>query len=215
MIFGKEQDSMGESRNYRIDALKGIAILAVVLYHFGGGYLPFGYLGVDIFFVISGYFMMKSIVKAMQNGSFGYWRFLIGRVTRLWPLVLIMAAISLGLGYFPMLPDDFENLAESVIASNIFANNILSCITTKNYWDVANVFKPLMHTWYVGVLMQAYVLLPAVYAAVFKLSKGKINAVKIAAWVITLLSLAAYILPVATSAEKFYYLPYRAFEITI
>lgn len=206
---------MGESRSYRIDALKGIAILAVVLYHFGGGYLPFGYLGVDIFFVISGYFMMKSIVKAMQNGSFGYWRFLIGRVTRLWPLVLIMAAISLGLGYFLMLPDDFENLAESVIASNVFANNILACITTKNYWDIANVFKPLMHTWYVGVLMQAYVILPAVYAAAFKLSKGKINAVKIAAWGITLLSLAAYILPVATSAQKFYYLPYRAFEITI
>ena len=56
---------MESGRSYRIDALKGIAIIAVVLYHFGGGYLTYGYLGVDIFFVVSGYFMMKSIAKAM------------------------------------------------------------------------------------------------------------------------------------------------------
>ena len=61
---------MESGRSYRIDALKGIAIIAVVLYHFGGGYLTYGYLGVDIFFVVSGYFMMKSIAKAMQENRF-------------------------------------------------------------------------------------------------------------------------------------------------
>lgn len=62
---------MGVGRSYRIDALKGIAIIAVVLYHFGGD-LIYGYLGVDIFFVVSGYFMMKSIAKAMQENKFIY-----------------------------------------------------------------------------------------------------------------------------------------------
>lgn len=170
---------METGRSYRIDALKSIAIIAVVLYHFGGGYLTYGYLGVDIFFVVSGYFMMKSIDKAMQNDTFRYWKFLVGRVARLWPLVLLTAAVALIIGYFVMLPDEFENLSESVIAANVFANNILACITTKNYWDIANVFKPLMHTWYVGVLMQAYVVLPALYAGVFRLAKRRINAVKI------------------------------------
>jgi acyltransferase 3 len=203
------------NRSYRIDALKGIAIIAVVLYHFGGGYLTYGYLGVDIFFVVSGYFMMKSITKAMEKNKFSYWRFIVSRVARLWPLILIMSTLALGLGLFTMLPDDLENLSESVIASNVFANNVLSCITTKNYWDIANVFKPLMHTWYVGVLMQAYVLLPLIYLIVFKFAKRNMNAVKISVVVITLISLIAYLLPVATTAEKFYYLPFRAFEITI
>lgn len=206
---------MESGRSYRIDALKGIAIIAVVLYHFGGGYLTYGYLGVDIFFVVSGYFMMKSIAKAMQENRFSYWRFIVSRVARLWPLILIMTALALGLGLFAMLPDDLENLSESVIASNVFANNVLSCITTRNYWDIANVFKPLMHTWYVGVLMQAYVLLPLIYLGVFKLAKGNMNAVKISVVAITLMSLIAYLLPVATTAEKFYYLPFRAFEITM
>lgn len=204
---------METGRSYRIDALKGIAIIAVTLYHFGG-YLTYGYLGVDIFFVVSGFFMMKSIAKAMQENRFSYWRFIVSRVARLWPLILITATLALGLGFFTMLPDDLENISESVIASNFFVNNVLACITTKNYWDIANVYKPLMHTWYVGVLMQAYVLLPLVYWSVFKFAKGNMNAVKISVVVISLLSLIAYFLPVATTAEKFYYLPFRVFEIT-
>ena len=76
--------------------------------------------------------MMKSITKAMEKNKFSYWRFIVSRVARLWPLILIMSTLALGLGLFTMLPDDLENLSESVIASNVFANNVLSCITTKN-----------------------------------------------------------------------------------
>lgn len=202
-------------RNYRIDVLKGIAIIAVVLYHFGGGYLAYGYLGVDIFLVISGYFMMKSIMKSMDEKRFSYWNFLFGRIARLWPLVLIMGAVALAIGCFTMLPDDLENLSQSVIASNVFANNILACITTRNYWDIVNTYKPLMHTWYLGVLMQAYVIFPLIYMVVFKISKGNRNAVKMSVTFITLLSLLLYLLPVAASEQKFYYLPFRAFEITV
>ena len=204
-----------QERNLRIDVLKGIAIFAVVLYHFGGGYLTFGYLGVDIFFVISGYFMMKSMVKSMKNNRFSYRAYLMNRIVRLWPMVLIMGAISLVIGMFTMLPDDLENLSESIIASNIFANNVLSCITTRNYWDIANTFKPLMHTWYVGVLMQAFIVFPLIYLCIFRLTKGSLNAVKVTTVVITLVSLIVYLLPYATSAEKFYYLPYRAFEMAM
>ena len=65
------------------------------------------------------------------------------------------------LGYFVMLPDDYENLSQSVIATNGFGNNILAAITTENYWDISNDNKPLMHTWYVGVVMQFYLVYPS------------------------------------------------------
>ena len=118
----------------------------------------------------------------MQENKFCYWRFIVGRVARLWPLVLIMTAVALGMGLFTVLPDDLENLSESVIASNVFANNVLSCITPRNYWHIANVFKTLMHTWYVGVLMQAYVLLPLVYLGLFKLTKGNMKMRRKKSW---------------------------------
>ena len=95
-------------------------------------------MGVDIFLVVSGYFMMKSIIRAMRENRFSYWKYLKGRIARLWPMILITAAIALGVGAFTMLPDNFENLSQSVIASNVFANNVLSYITTGNYWDVVN-----------------------------------------------------------------------------
>ena len=69
-----------------------------------------------------------------------------------------------------MLPDDFENLAESVVASSFFGNNVLACITTKNYWDVVNLYKPLMHLWYIGLLMQAYIVLPLIFNLLLKLA---------------------------------------------
>lgn len=111
---------MMKNRSYRIDSLKSIAIIAVVLYHFGG--LTYGYLGVDIFLVISGYFMMKSIAHSLRENKFHYWTYLVGRIVRLWPMILLIATVAMVVGYFCMLPDDFENLSESIIASNVFAN---------------------------------------------------------------------------------------------
>jgi hypothetical protein len=68
-----------------------------------------------------------------------------------------VSILSLAIGYVLWLPNDYENLAETVIASTVFSNNILSGITTKNYWDAINEYKPLMHMWYVGILMEYYV----------------------------------------------------------
>lgn len=111
-----------------------------------------------------------------------------------------------------MLPDDFENLSESAIASSLFLNNFLQCITTKNYWAIANAYKPLMHLWYIGVLMQAYVCLPLLYVLLFKLLGKK--GLSIGTVSLTFISFVLYLLPSFSSAWKFYYLPFRAFEIT-
>ena len=115
-----------------IDAIKGICIIAVVLYHMG--FLKSGYLGVDAFFVINGYFIIPILLKKISEYDFSYLSFIKKRLNRLLPLVTIVSLVALLLGYFLMLPDDYENLAQSVIASNMMSENVLSAFTTKNYW---------------------------------------------------------------------------------
>lgn len=120
----------------------------------------------------------------------------------------------MALGYFVMLPDDYENLSESVIASNSFANNFLSAITTRNYWDVTNEFKPLMHTWYVGVLMQFYLIYPLLfYLAKLDKNNSKGTLLTMIA-TLGVFSLLAYF-GTEDAAKRFYYLPSRFFEFAV
>jgi len=192
------------------DVLKAFAIIAVVLYHMG--LCEYGYLGVDIFLVIAGYFTSKSIDKHIDSGR--YLLFISNRIFRLGPLLLIAGTVCLVFGCMMMLPDDLENLAQSIVATNFFGNNILAAITTKNYWDVSNNYKPLMHTWYIGLLMQFYVIIPFLFFAVGKIvrtaeTRKRINIAMIAT--ISIGSLALYLFS-TNNAFKFYFLPYRLYE---
>lgn len=194
------------------DIIKAIAIIAVVLYHIGVS--TYGYLGVDTFLVVAGYFTAISLQKRKLSNWGGYFSFVTNRVFRLWPLMLVAGTVSLAYGYFFMLPDDFENTAQSVIASNLFANNILQAITTKNYWDVINEFKPLMHTWYVGVLVQFYLVIPLVLLFIQRAITEESKTRKITILVISIISLISLLLYLFSEgiADKFYYLPFRLFE---
>ena len=200
-------------RSIILDFLKGLAIVAVAFYHFDA-WLPYGYLGVDVFFVISGFLFVKSLSKSFKENSFNYWSFLIKKIVRLWPLILIVSAVAVVCGYFLMLPDDYENLAESAVASAMFANNILQAITTKNYWDIVNLYKPLMHMWYVDVLMQAYVILPLFYFVGAKLLKKSDKKELWTGLFLTVVSLVLFLLPFPQE-WKFYYLPFRIFELSV
>ena len=201
------------NRSIILDFLKGLAIVAVVLYHFGA-WFPYGYLGVDVFFVISGYLLVKGLSKQFEAKTFNYWSFIFKKAVRLWPLILLVSAIAVAAGYFLMLPDDYENLAESAVASTLFANNVLQAITTKNYWDVVNLYKPLMHMWYVDVLMQAYVILPPLYLLFVKLLKNTKKGLLLAGIAMSVISLVLFLLPLPTE-WKFYYLPFRVFELSV
>ena len=177
-----------------IDVLKGFAILAVVLYHIG--VCSSGYLGVDAFFLINGYLVVPSVITNVGNGSFRYSQFLEKKTFRLLPLVLIASMLSMVIGYVYMLPDDFENLSESVVASSLFSNTILESITTRNYWDVGNAYKPLMHLWYVGILFEFYLLMPLIVMAVKRLSRKYERDVLTILTLLTILSLVIYMIPV-------------------
>lgn len=199
------------SPKYRtdIDGLRAIAVLPVLLFHYG--HLPNGYLGVDIFFVISGFLITGIIYKKIQNNSFSIIDFYIRRTRRIIPLVSFICLFSLIIGIITMLPDDLENLAQSVIATNFFSNNILQILTTKDYWDVVNEFKPLMHTWSLGIEEQYYLIYPFIFLLLGKKKKALILPTLI---ILTLISLALYFAPFS-DYQKFYLLQFRFFELAI
>lgn len=191
-----------------IQGLRAIAVLSVIIFHFG--YLPNGYLGVDIFLVISGYLITGIIYKDFLLDKYSIKDFYVRRFRRIIPLVLMTCTIALILGILLMLPDDLENLAQSVISTNFFSNNILQYITTGNYWDVVNEYKPLLHTWSLGVEEQFYIF----YPLLFLLFKGNKKLVFPALLLVTIISLIWFFL-IKNEAFKFYMLPTRFFEISI
>lgn len=202
-----------KSRNQILDIFKGIAILAVILYH--ANLFTYGYLGVEIFLVIGGYLITKSILRSFEKDSFNYWDYLCNRLVRLWPLALIISAIALFVGYFTMLPDVYKNTCETAIGTSTFTNNFVQFITAGDYWDTANEYKPLMHTWYLGVIFQFYVLYPLIFMLCHRFSDDYVKASKVTLVIIFLFSLLFYIYPGTDTAITFYLLPARLFEFAV
>lgn len=204
-----------EKNLYRsdIDFLKGIAIIGVIFYHIG--IFPNGYLGVEIFLVISGYLVIPSFISKISDNSINLVRWFKRRFIRIWPITLVASTFALALGYFIMTPDSYENLSESVVASNLFAQNILSLITTRDYWNTANDYKPLMQMWYLGILAQFYIcfsLFILLCSFIFKKWKSNLSLWIIIVSFIGFLSFIFYLLPLTPSNEKFYLLQYRIWE---
>lgn len=194
-----------------IEGIRTIAILAVIIYHFG--FLPSGYFGVDILFVLTGYFTAKSIMKDISTNNFSLKQYYFNKIKRLTPSVLLVSIVVMIFGYFVMLPDDYDSLAQSVVATNLFSNNILAYITTGNYWDVANDYKPLMHTWALGIEEKFYFIYPLLFWIFGK--KKHNNTLKIVLFFLTAISMILFILPIFDTATKFYLLPFRFFEMSI
>ena len=188
-----------------LDSLKGLAIIAVFLYH--AGWCKSGYLGVDVFLVLNGYLVVPKVMNDIAEGRFRYFAFLEKKIFRLLPLVLLISGLSLAIGYWGMLPHDLRFLSEETVAASVFMNNMLQAITTQNYW-AAIYQKFLMHTWFLGVLFQFYLLFP-LFMLLIK------RRMKMTLMVLTLLSLLLYLLPIDSIGNKYYLLPYRFFEIAV
>lgn len=201
---------MNNSMQFRkdIQGLRALAVIVVIIFHLG--FLPNGYLGVDIFFVISGFLIIGIINKDFVNDRYSIKDFYIRRFRRIIPLVLLTGLVALVLGTYFMLPDDLENLSQSIIATNFFSNNVLQFLTSRNYWDVMNDYKPLMHTWSLGVEEQFYIVIPFL----FLFSSRKNNKIFPIILIATIGSALTYIL-YTDEAVKFYMLPMRFFEISI
>lgn len=200
-----------QAEKYRIeiDGLRAYSVLAVILFHFG--FVQNGFLGVDVFFVISGFLITGNIQNKMLTNTFSIKEFYIRRIKRIIPLVSFICFISIIIGSIFMLPDDLENLAQSVIATNFFNNNVLLLITTRDYWDVVNEFKPLMHTWSLGIEEQFYFIYPFIFLLTSKFYSKLLLPIIIG---LTLISILLFLSPF-DDYYKFYLLPFRFFELSI
>ena len=153
-------DRIPHSLSYRpdIDGLRAIAVLSVVFYHAGLGF-PGGYVGVDVFFVISGYLITSLILKDLERGSFSMAHFWERRIRRIFPALAVMVAVTCLAGWFLLLPEDLAKLGASVIAQSLLVSNFYFWRTT-NYFGGANEEKPLLHTWSLAVEEQFYLIFP-------------------------------------------------------
>lgn len=202
---------MNKYRDDSIDFIKGVAVIAVVFYHLG--IFTNGYLGVDIFLVVNGYLIMESVLRHGEGiRDFSFTEFIVKRMIRLQPVLLTGCIFAMILGYFVMLPDDYEGLSETTVASVCGANNILQALTTHNYWDAVQDFKPLMHTWYLGVVIQFYMIYGIYTSIVCRYCKADKRVYSGGVFTLTIVSLILYILP-GDPADKFYYPQYRFWEL--
>ena len=192
-----------------IDGLRTFAVLSVILFHLG--YADNGYLGVDVFFVISGFLITKIIYTETVENRFSIVNFYMRRIRRIIPLVLFINLVALIIGALVMLPKDLRDLGQSVVATNFFSNNILEFIVTKDYWDISTEFKPLMHTWSLGIEEQFYVVYPLIFMF---FGRKKVKFILPVIIVISIVSLLLYFISTNEQA-KFYLIQYRFFELAL
>ncbi len=192
-----------------IDGLRAVAVLAVVLYHFG---LPIrgGFVGVDVFFVISG-FLIGGLLwrERRETGRIALGAFWMRRVRRLAPAYFTMAAVSAVAAWMILLPFEFREFGKSLIAATLWLSNV-QFWREAGYFDAGSDTKVLLHTWSLSVEEQFYVVLPLLVAALGALRRG-LAGLLVFLWG---LSLAASVLltpsePVAT----FFLFPFRAWEL--
>ena len=144
-----------------VDGLRAVAVLAVILYHFSHRWFRGGYVGVDVFFVISGYLITRLILdEAYQTGRFDFRRFYVRRMRRLLPALFATLGISLALAIALFSPEQFQRFGRSLVAATLSCSNILFW-TESGYFDVDAHMKPLLHTWSLGVEEQFYLFWPA------------------------------------------------------
>lgn len=149
-----------------IDGLRAIAILSVIFFHVFPGLVPGGFIGVDIFFVISGFLITTILIENLAAGSFSFFEFYSRRIRRIFPALLVVLASSIILGWFVMLPDEFKQLGKHLIGAGISSNIVL--INESGYFDNSAETKPLLHLWSLAVEEQFYIMFPLIMWVFFK-----------------------------------------------
>ncbi|WP_441252540.1 acyltransferase family protein [Tardiphaga sp. 71_E8_N1_1] len=142
-----------------IDGLRAISILLVLGSHSWPAFVPGGFIGVDIFFVISGFLITGIILRQSAEGSFSLPNFYARRGRRIFPALIIVMAVTYAVGWAIMLPSDFSILGQNMVAGAIFASNLLQ-LKSVNYFAAGAAYNPLLHLWSLGVEEQFYIFWP-------------------------------------------------------
>jgi len=192
-----------------IDGLRAVAVILVVIFHAFPEALPGGFIGVDIFFVISGFLITGIIVREMEQGRFSLAGFYARRIRRIFPALVFVLSTVLALGWFWMLPAAYEQLSGDVLASASFLPNF-ALMLQSGYFDIEAGKKPLLHLWSLGIEEQFYLLWPLLLLLAARVRLGLLTAAVV-------VGLASFVLNVAlidTRPVATFYLPLtRAWEL--
>lgn len=205
---------MTKAADYRrdIDGLRAIAVLSVFFYHLGVSPFSGGFVGVDVFFVISGFLITRLIVDQKTSGRFTFAEFYIRRVRRLFPALAFTIAATLAAGVYFFSTVDLARIGGSAIAAILSLSNIYFW-QQAGYFDAASVVKPLLHTWSLSVEEQFYLVWPAMLVILLGRFSRRVTLVAIA--LIGLASLVACQLMIESVEAVFYLSPFRAAEFAI
>lgn len=196
-----------------INGLRAIAVIAVVLFHFNASWMPGGFAGVDVFFVISGFLMTGIIFRGIEQENFSILKFYVARANRIIPALALLCLVLITFGWFYLTPLDYKSLGKHVASSIGFVSNFIYWLEA-GYFDAASKEKWLLHSWSLSVEWQFYIIYPLVLVAMRKLIS--IKAMRLMIVIATILGfilcvIATYKWPNAS----YYLLPTRAWEMMI
>ena len=155
-----------------IDGIRAISVIAVILFHFDSVYLPGGFLGVDIFFVISGYLITSILIKEFDNKYFHLTNFYNRRIRRIAPVLFLVILITNFISLFFLFPEELLNLFNTNISIIFFFSNFYFWKNTDYFNDIASQ-SPLLHTWSISVEEQFYIFFPLIFLFFFKAKQKK------------------------------------------
>ncbi len=172
-------DKLNLHPKYRddIDGLRALAVIAVILYHLGFSFIPGGFTGVDIFFVISGFLITQTIQKDIQNNKFTISYFYVKRIRRIVPALFVITLVTIFFSLLILPAYELKEFSLSVISVSTFTSNLFFWQNT-DYFSVASELKPLLHTWSLGIEEQFYILFP-----IFMLLTKNLTYKKIIFWI--------------------------------
>lgn len=205
--------------NYRaeIDGLRALAVLPVILFHAGFEWFSGGYVGVDVFFVISGYLITTIIISEMAEGEFSITNFYKRRARRILPALFFVMAVCSPFAWFLLVPTELKNFGQSLVSISIFSSNFLFWIEA-GYFDAASEIKPLLHTWSLAVEEQYYVMFPIFLMVTWRLGVKWITLLLSIVFLLSL-GLAEWATGQTTKPKivsaAYFLLPTRAWELLV
>jgi peptidoglycan/LPS O-acetylase OafA/YrhL len=194
-----------------VDGLRAVAVILVLLFHAGLGFSG-GFIGVDVFFVISGFLITGLILKEQESGKFSLANFWVRRIRRIIPAATVMVVTVLIAGFFLLLPSDYEDLGKSIIAQQLMVSNVYFWRNT-GYFDGPADLKPLLHTWSLAVEEQFYLVYPFLLMLLHRFGR-RATFVTLTLLGLGSLAISEYGVQHHPSAT-FFMLPTRAWELLI
>ncbi|RQR11269.1 acyltransferase [Burkholderia stagnalis] len=211
MLYPTTKKSTILSHVYRpdIDGLRAIAVISVMIFHAFPDFLKGGFIGVDIFFVISGYLITRFMLAECADGNFNLATFYARRVKRLFPALLILLASCFAFGWFNLFDTEFKSLGKHIASGALSVTNIVLW-TEAGYFDTTADYKPLLHLWSLGVEEQFYLIWPIILMAIIRFRRNPVVAI----YTIGIVSFVTNVVLVRQHPVAAFFLPVsRAWEL--